>query len=130
LVKLGLDLSKAREELLVAIKAGEQGGANGGKGEKTPVLDQFCRDLTQAAASGELDPVIGRAKEIERIVQILSRRTKNNPVLIGEPGVGKSAIVEGLAELIVSGNIRRFCGKAVLSLDLAGCWPARVSGRV
>ena len=122
LVKLGLDLSKAREDLLSAIKAGEQGGTTTGtKSEKTPVLDQFSRDLTQAAVSGELDPVIGRAQEIERIVQILSRRTKNNPVLIGEPGVGKSAIVEGLAELIVSGNIPEILrGKRVLSLDLAG----------
>ena len=122
LVKLGLDLSKAREDLLSAIKAGEQGGTTtGSKSEKTPVLDQFSRDLTQAAVSGELDPVIGRAQEIERIVQILSRRTKNNPVLIGEPGVGKSAIVEGLAELIVSGNIPEILrGKRVLSLDLAG----------
>ena len=121
LVKLGLDLGKAREDLLSAIKAGEQGSAPSGKSEKTPVLDQFSRDLTQAAMSGELDPVIGRAKEIERIVQILSRRTKNNPVLIGEPGVGKSAIVEGLAELIVSGNIPEILrGKRVLSLDLAG----------
>ena len=121
LVKLGLDLTKAREDLLVAIKSGEQGGPTGPKNEKTPVLDQFSRDLTQAAIAGELDPVIGRAKEIERIVQILSRRTKNNPVLIGEPGVGKSAIVEGLAELIVSSNIPEILrGKRVLSLDLAG----------
>ena len=123
LVKLGLDLGKAREDLLSAIKAGEQGGSAsaGTKSEKTPVLDQFSRDLTQAAVAGELDPVIGRAKEIERIVQILSRRTKNNPVLIGEPGVGKSAIVEGLAELIISGNIPEILrGKRVLSLDLAG----------
>ena len=122
LVKLGLDLGKAREDLLSAVKAGEQGGAaTGAKSEKTPVLDQFSRDLTQAAVGGELDPVIGRVKEIERIVQILSRRTKNNPVLIGEPGVGKSAIVEGLAELIISGNIPEILrGKRVLSLDLAG----------
>jgi ATP-dependent Clp protease ATP-binding subunit ClpC len=123
LVKLGVDLNKAREDLLVAVKAGEQGGnaPGGAKNEKTPVLDQFSRDLTQAAVAGELDPVIGRAQEIERIVQILSRRTKNNPVLIGEPGVGKSAIVEGLAELIVSGNIPEILrGKRVLSLDLAG----------
>ena len=121
LVKLGLDLGKAREDLLTAIKASETNGAPGSaKNEKTPVLDQFSRDLTRAAAAGELDPVIGRAKEIERIVQILSRRTKNNPVLIGEPGVGKSAIVEGLAELIMSGNIPEILrGKRVLSLDLA-----------
>ncbi len=122
LVKLGLDLGKAREDLLIAIKSSETNGAPGGaKSEKTPVLDQFSRDLTRAAAAGELDPVIGRAKEIERIVQILSRRTKNNPVLIGEPGVGKSAIVEGLAELIISGSIPEILrGKRVLSLDLAG----------
>jgi ATP-dependent Clp protease ATP-binding subunit ClpC len=121
LVKMGVDLAKAREELLSAIKSSEQGGAAGAKSEKTPVLDQFCRDLTRAAAAGELDPVIGRSQEIERIVQILSRRTKNNPVLIGESGVGKSAIIEGLADLIVSGQIPEILrGKRVLSLDLAG----------
>src|SRR5213596_3380529 len=73
------------------------------KKSKTPALDHFCRDLTQLAAEGQLDPTIGRQKEIERVMEILSRRKKNNPVLIGEPGVGKTAIVEGLAQLIASG---------------------------
>src|SRR5258705_7209513 len=74
------------------------------KKSKTPALDHFCRDLTQLAAEGALDPTIGRQKEIERVMEILSRRKKNNPVLIGEPGVGKTAIVEGLAKLISSGQ--------------------------
>src|SRR3979490_2812700 len=94
--------------------------AKGEKKSKTPALDHFCRDLTQLAAEGQLDPTIGRAKEIERVMEILARRKKNNPVLIGEPGVGKTAIVEGLAQLIASGQ----CPDAlkdhrVLSLDMA-----------
>jgi ATP-dependent Clp protease ATP-binding subunit ClpA len=90
------------------------------KKSKTPALDHFCRDLTQLAGDGALDPTIGRQKEIERVMEILSRRKKNNPVLIGEPGVGKTAIVEGLAQLIAGGQ----CPDAlkdhrVLSLDMA-----------
>src|SRR5947207_48756 len=90
------------------------------KKSKTPALDHFCRDLTQLAAEGQLDPTIGRAKEIERVMEILARRKKNNPVLIGEPGVGKTAIVEGLALLIANGlcpDVRR--DHRVLSLDMA-----------
>ena len=127
LVKMGVDLNKAREELLRALgrsRKPENAPSEGnGKAEEsdTPMLDAYARDLTRAAKNGELDPVIGRAKEIERIVQILSRRTKNNPVLIGEPGVGKSSIVEGLAQKIIDGNIPEILrGKRVVSLDLPG----------
>ena len=89
--------------------------------EGTPVLNKYGRDLTRQAKNGELDPVIGRENEIQRIIQILSRRTKNNPVLIGDPGVGKSAIIEGLAQRIASGNIPEpLKNKRVVSLDLGG----------
>ena len=122
LLKMGVDLNKAREELLRALANGEESGsgaAQKGESGETPTLDKFARDLTAAAQGGELDPVIGRSGEIERIVQILSRRTKNNPVLIGEPGVGKSAIIEGLAQLIAEGNIPEILrGKRVMALDL------------
>ena len=88
---------------------------------KTPALDHFSRDITQMARKGKLDPVIGRHDEIERVAQILSRRKKNNPVLIGEPGVGKTAIIEGLAQKIISKNVPRLLhNKRILSLDLAG----------
>ena len=121
LIKMGVDLSKAREELLNILSGTDESVPAHAEGEaETPLVDQFSRDLTRAARQGELDPVIGREKEIERIVQILSRRRKNNPVLIGEPGVGKSSIVEGLAQLIVEGNIPELLrGKRVVSLDLA-----------
>ncbi|MFN8574940.1 MAG: ATP-dependent Clp protease ATP-binding subunit [Gemmatimonadaceae bacterium] len=98
----------------------QQAAPKGEKKSKTPALDHFCRDLTQLASEGQLDPTIGRSKEIERVMEILTRRKKNNPVLIGEPGVGKTAIVEGLAQLIATGE----CPDAlrdhrVLSLDMA-----------
>jgi len=122
LIKLGLDLSKARDELLRILTGAEDEatGAGGNAAADTPTLNQYSRDLTALARAGELDPVVGRAAEIERIVQILSRRRKNNPVLIGEPGVGKSAIVEGLAQLIVEDMAPEILrGKRVVSLDLA-----------
>ncbi len=108
LVKLGADLNRVRQQviqLLSGYQGKEPAAAGAAPGEAAPstslVLDQFGRNLTQAAREGKLDPVIGRQKEIERVMQVLSRRTKNNPVLIGEPGVGKTAVVEGLAQHIV-----------------------------
>ena len=122
LTELGADFQKLEQGVLAMTT--EQGGqgANGAQGQGgTPKLDQFGRDLTKAAKNGELDPVIGRNSEIERVIQILIRRTKNNPVLIGEPGVGKSAIAEGLALRIATGNIPELLkDKRVVSLDLAG----------
>jgi len=113
------DMSAMQEEIL-AIGSGDTAGQAEQK-SGTPKLDQFGIDLTLAAKNGELDPVIGRSREIDRIVQILSRRTKNNPVLIGEPGVGKSAIAEGLAQRIVEANIPELLkDRRVFSLDLAG----------
>ena len=122
LIKMGLDLSKARDELLRVLTGADdpQAAVQETANADTPTLNQFSSDLTALARAGELDPVVGRQTEIERIVQILSRRRKNNPVLIGEPGVGKSAIVEGLSQLIVEGNIPEILrGKRVVSLDLA-----------
>jgi ATP-dependent Clp protease ATP-binding subunit ClpC len=147
LVKLGADLSRVRQQVIQLLSgyqgpAGSTGGGSSGsgrsetgqpaagvgagnkeggdeKGGNSQILDQFGRNLTEAARNGELDPVIGRSKELERVMQILSRRTKNNPVLIGEPGVGKTAIVEGLAQKIVNNDVPdTLAGKQLYTLDL------------
>lgn len=138
LMNLGLKLEEVREEVLNLLghgiegsEGGERtpsgGGGSGGAGgespkakSKTPALDSFGRDLTELARQGKLDPVIGREKEIERAIQILSRRTKNNPVLLGEAGVGKTAIVEGFAQRVIDGNVPELlCDRRIVVLDLA-----------
>lgn len=123
LTNLGVDLERARKEV-IQLLGGTEGAAHPGGEEKsgpqTPTVDAFGRDLTKLAREGKLDPVIGREKEIERVIQILSRRTKNNPCLIGEPGVGKTAIAEGLAQRIVEGNVPDILrGKRLVTLELA-----------
>lgn len=113
---LGCDLESIRAGV---IEAHMEKDAAGASESEQKLLPKFSRDLTQLAAEGKIDPVVGRESEIERIVQILSRRTKNNPVLIGEPGVGKSAVAEGLAQRIVDGNIPSMLqGKKLISLDI------------
>ena len=122
LAAAGLEFEKVKEEIGRILRGGETatGSAPAKEKSKTPFLDHFGRDLTQMATEGKLDPVIGREKEIERVIQILSRRKKNNPVLIGEPGIGKTAIVEGLAQKIIEKNIPQVLeNKRVINLDIA-----------
>ncbi|MEV2907344.1 ATP-dependent protease ATP-binding subunit ClpC [Paenibacillus larvae] len=118
---LGISLNKARQQVLQLLGSSEVTSSSSGAGNhaNTPTLDSLARDLTAIAREGNLDPVIGRSKEIERVIQVLSRRTKNNPVLIGEPGVGKTAIAEGLAQRIINNEIpETLKNKRVMTLDM------------
>src|SRR5687768_12302273 len=127
LMNLGLKLEEVREEVLNLLGAGVEGEEpntqekQGTKGKsKTPALDSFGRDLTELAKEGQLDPVIGRKNEIERVIQILCRRQKNNPVLLGEAGVGKTAIVEGLAQMVIGNTVPEILhDRRIVVLDLA-----------
>jgi len=120
LESLGVSLEKVRAQVIEVLKSSSGYAASGGKTtSKTPYVDALGTDLTALAANGKLGPLIGRQKEVERVIQILSRRTKNNPALIGEPGVGKTAIVEGLAQRIIANDVpETLQGKRVLALDM------------
>ncbi|HHY05714.1 MAG TPA: ATP-dependent Clp protease ATP-binding subunit [Clostridia bacterium] len=126
LLDLGVTAETIRKQVFSLLGGGAiplqktmSGQAGGGKGKQTPTLNEYGRDLTKLVQEGKIDPVIGRTKEIERVIQVLSRRTKNNPVLIGDPGVGKTAIAEGLAQYIVEGKVPETVkGKRVVSLDM------------
>ena len=121
LAAFGVDYKTAMEETVAVLEGKTTGTKEKGKKSKTPFLDHFGRDMTQLAREGKLDPVIGRSKEIERVTQILSRRKKNNPILIGDPGVGKTAIVEGLAQRIVEKRVPQILvDKRLVTLDMGG----------
>src|SRR6266508_999258 len=112
----GMRLNSVREEIVQLLHE----KANVGKAKETPLLSEFSRDLTEAAARGALDPLVGREEELARIIQVLCRRTRNNPVLIGEPGAGKTALVEGLANKIVQGDVPIYLAeKRILALDIS-----------
>lgn len=140
LIKLGADLSKVRQTVIELLSGYQRnsddgresvgvGASSTGSGQtNSAILEQFGRNLTQAARENKLDPVIGRRTEMQRVMQILSRRTKNNPVLVGEPGVGKTAVVEGLAQAIVAGDVpETIKDKQIYSLDMGALVAARAT---